>query len=632
MAITYGLAPNPKWYFVDMTGKPLGGGYMATLSSLNKSVDKIVFQDPAGNFPWPYVTIPNAGGDGILIDENGTQGPFYFEFDSTATTDLYFLQIYDADGVLQWSIDQFSSGGSGGGSVTETYNITNLIANNVMYRNFGASANPIASDFLVIAPGAHAGLTQTPSNAGPDICFIKNNTSASDQLSFINFTLGTPALTGDVTPVSFLRYVCSVAGSAETKKCVQFPVTSNVNNLSGQPVTFTIWARCNAGNASLGISCRQFFGDGTGASMDANTTLDTLTLTSNWVKYSIPVTLPSVSTMTLGPCHNDGVFIQMNYPLGATTSIDFTKPSLYLGTIEPGADYQTNDVIETIIDSDRTGDVRNSFNYSNNLYVPGGYIFANDGSIGNASSNALTRANIDTFPLYNLLWNNISDTYCPVFNSSGVYVGRGANAIADFSANNQIFIPLSLGRVLSGASANPATFSKIFTASANILTVNDTTPLYNGSVVQVSNTGGALPTPLMASTNYYVIIGNSTTISLASTLANAEAGIPITLSDAGSGVNVVTAFLNSYPLGLYTGQDTHAPVVLEMATHSHGITITQFRNLVGQVGVANSIAVNQGINQSVNLANISATIAPNGSGSPFNILQPTTYLNRLIKL
>ena len=632
MAITYGLAPNPKWYIADLTGKPLGGGYMATFSSLNKSVDKIVFQDPAGAFPWPYVVIPNVGSDGILFDENGSQGPFYFEFDSGSPTDLYYLEIYDSGGVLQWTIDDFSSSGSGGGgTVTETFNITNLIANNVMYRNFGASANPIASQFLTIAPGAHAGLAFTPSYAGPDICFIKNNTAAVDQLSFVNFTLGTNALNGDVTPVSYLNYM-SNAAAGETQKCVQFPVTSNVNNLSGQSVTFSIWARGNSGNLTLTLSFYQFFGDGTGASVVAPFTFATQTLTNSWAKYTFHTTIPSVSAMTLGPCGNDALFVQVGYPLGAACNIDFTKPALYLGTIEPTTDYQTNDVIETIIDSDRTGDVRSSYNYSGNFYIPGGYIYCDDGSIGNASSNALTRANIDTFPLFNLLWNNISDTYCPVFNSAGVYVGRGATSIADFSANNQIFIPKSLGRVLSGSTPTGANFAKFFTASGSNLIINDTSPFYTGMVCSLGNVGGALPSPLATLTAYYIIIINSTTLRLATSLANAEAGTFITLTSAGSGTNFLTATIPAHGLGSYVGFDNHAPIVAEMATHNHGITISQYRDLVGSIGSANSIAVNQGASQLSSLANISATISNNGSGLPFNILQPTVYTNRLIKL
>lgn len=71
-----------------------------------------------------------------------------------------------------------------------------------------------------------------------------------------------------------------------------------------------------------------------------------------------------------------------------------------------------------------------------------GWIMADDGTIGSASSGATSRANADTEDLYTLLWDNISDTYAPV---SG---GRGASAAADFAADKPIALTKQLGRAL----------------------------------------------------------------------------------------------------------------------------------------------------------------------------------------
>ena len=49
-----------------------------------------------------------------------------------------------------------------------------------------------------------------------------------------------------------------------------------------------------------------------------------------------------------------------------------------------------------------------------------------------ASSGATERANADTATLFAYLWNNFSNTICPVS------TGRGANAAADFAANKTI--------------------------------------------------------------------------------------------------------------------------------------------------------------------------------------------------
>ena len=443
MAVSYNLAPIPKWYIADLTGKPLGAGSMYTYSSEDKTTFKFIYQDSAGINAWP---------DPVLFDENGSQGPFYWAFDPADPDDVYYIEVYDANGVLQWTIDDFFPPQAGGGSIiTTALNLDNLITNNVMWRNLGVSANPVGVTFLKLAPGAHAGLAQTSSNAGPDICFIKNNTAATDQLQFVKFTLGSTPLIGDVTPVDYLKYACTNTPAGETKKLVQYPITRSVQNLVNQSVIVTIWARCNSGNTALTLQWLQFFGDGTGATASQITSIQTLNLTNTWAKYNISTSIPALpSPVTLGGCGNDGLFLQVQYPLGVATNIDFTKASVYLGNIAPANDYVTYDMIDGVINAPRTSYVFASYD----LVAPFGYVIMNDGTIGSASSGATTRANVDTFPLYNWLWTNVSNPsanmWCPVTG------GLGADPIADFTANKPLQLQKIIGRAIASAGAASA--------------------------------------------------------------------------------------------------------------------------------------------------------------------------------
>ena len=451
MALTYLLAPMPKWYIADLTGKPLGGGSMYTFSSENPTVQKFVYQDPAGNFPWP---------DPVLFDENGSQGPLYWQVDSSDPQNTYYVEVYDAQGVLQWTIDNFVPPGTGGGgSVTEVVSVNNLLVNNVMYRNVGASASPSNVTFLKLALGAHDGLSNNVANSaglytGPDICFVKNNTNASDQLQFLPFTpLGINALNSDETPYEYLNYSCTNMPSGEIVKCVQFPVTRRVQNLSNLAVMITIWARCNSGNNSLKLYWLQFFGDGSGASTAVNPLIFNInTLTTNWQQFVISATVPSVTGKTLGAmgaCGNDALFLQMGYPLGQVTNIDFTKPCLYLGIAAPTTQYTPYDQINAVMSSPRTGYIESTFH---NI-APWGYLLMDDGTIGSAASGATSNggrgASVDSFALYCLIWNNVSNptsnAYAPVTG------GLGTSAVADFTANKPMQLPLALGRVLAGS-------------------------------------------------------------------------------------------------------------------------------------------------------------------------------------
>lgn len=88
-----------------------------------------------------------------------------------------------------------------------------------------------------------------------------------------------------------------------------------------------------------------------------------------------------------------------------------------------------------------TGDVKLTLRTT----APAGWVLANDGTIGSATSGATTRANADCQALFTLLWTNVSNSYAPV---SG---GRGASAAADWAANKTIGLTKMLGRALAVA-------------------------------------------------------------------------------------------------------------------------------------------------------------------------------------
>lgn len=492
MAITYGILPLPKWYIADLVGKPLAGGYLATFSNLDYTQLNPVFQDPAGNFTWPYVTIPNVGKLGILFDENGAQGPFYFQFNSAFPNQLYYLEVYDLNGNLQWTIDNFNSSGSGGGSITSAVNLTNLVNNSVFWRNIGSATTP-GIQYLPLCPGSHSGFSNNAAYTnglyvGPDIFFLKNNTAATDTISFPKFNPGETPFTGDVTPVDYLHYVCGNTPAGETLKCVQIPITKGSQNLTNQSVTITLWARCTGGANTLLLNWFQFFGDGGGQSAAITPAIQTLTLTSSWQKFVVQATVPSIVGKGLGLCGNDALFLQIGFPLGAITTIDLAKPSMYLGNISPASDYLNYDNIDSIINSPRTGDVKIGFD----LNPLAGYLKMNDQTIGNVGSGAVVSQQY-TFPLYNLLYNNVSDVWAPV---SG---GRTNNAVVDFAAGKTLTLTKTLGRVLgnlgSGAGVSARSLGET-TGTEEVTLTRGQMPVHNhpGSFQyrDPGSTGGAI--------------------------------------------------------------------------------------------------------------------------------------------
>lgn len=446
MSITYVQAFPPKWYIVGLDGLAAGGAQLFTYDSLTR-LPRPAFEDPAGTEPY---TNP------ITFDLNGTKGPIYWQVDSSKPNG-YYIEAYDSNGNLLWDDDNFPSTGPGGGSdVTVYVPITNYVTNNQFINHIAATASPIASTNLVIAPSNHKGFTPALVNPivgiygvlGPDIRFIKSNTSATDQISFPLFALSSAPLIGDVTPVDYVRYQCTSAGTSETYKNFQFPITQKVKNLSNQKMTFTLWAAVTTTPVTLTIFLRQYYGSGTAATIESSstyTTIGTCVLSSTWTAFNIQFTVPSVAGNSIGTpglqTDDDAIYLEIGMPLSAQCDVLFTKPCLFLGAIDPDLEFESYDQIDSIDSTARTGDVKTSLLSSSPL----GWLPMNDGSIGNTGSGATLAAGAYTFQLYKTIWDGVIDTWAPVS------TGRGSTAQADFLAGKTLTLPLSLGRALAGA-------------------------------------------------------------------------------------------------------------------------------------------------------------------------------------
>lgn len=607
MTISYNLVPIPRWYFADFAGLPLGGGFMQAWSSLDPTAPKVVFQDEGGVNAWPTQTItigqlqfPNA----ILFDANGEQGPFYWEFDTSNTSDLYFLQIYDKNGNLQFTVEDYGApGGGGGGTVTTNNFLKNYVVNNVFWRNLGTLAN--IQSGTVICPSAHEGFQFS------DMQFIRSNNSATDKISFVPFSAGSVPLTGDVTPEYYLDFYCSAAGT-ETSKTIRIPIDLHVKNLEQQQMTAIIWAKTgpNGGNQSFSVQGLQSFGTGAGSSNVAVNAISSQTATNTWTAYAGTFIWPSVVGKSLGAGGDDATYLEIVLTAGGSGVGDilFAKPKLYLGQIAVFPELDTYDQVDTVISSSRTGDFRSSLN----SFVPG-WVAANDGTIGDPSSGATTRANQDAWQLYSLIWNNFLDNWAPVVG------GRGATAIADFAANKPITLTRNLGRVIAGS--NPLFTTMTFTASSvtSQLTISSSTNLLTGSPVLVSNSGGALPSPLAANTIYFAINTSSNTLQLATTVENAYGATPITLTTNGTGTQTIQS-----GSGAYFGESNHVLVGGELPSPIDGTVTTV---------TVNAAAGGQAIDGITNSGGTPTNTRFNfGSNTGHNTIQLTTYQNVFIKL
>ncbi len=616
------LSPNPHWVVIDNFSKLPPGAVIYTYNMLSLKYQP-AYVDAAGTIPYPQ-PIPEWGSG------NGTFPPIYW-----LTESPYYIQVWtgarEANGsVMLWDFSGFLGGGAGGGggNIVTNNSVENLVINGTFFRPLGVIGNPgtplTTSTLMILAPSNNAQYVNNALNpngyTGPDIAFAKSNTSATDSISFNQFIpSGANTLLTDVTPPYYVNYNCTRAGS-ETYKFFQFPISNGIVNLSNQTVAVRLWANLEGGNPGITLVIRQFYGDGTNSPSPDLTTIISPNFVSGWTLYTFTVDLPNANG-TIGNCGNDGTFLQIKMPLSVTTNFSFIKPGVFLSAISGDAenimvDYHTNDYIDSIVSTPRTGDIRTSIN----SFYPYGWVLMNDGTIGDASSNATARANIDTFPLFDLIWNafQANQPLAPMYTSGGAPAAYGASSIADFSANNQLALTRNTGRVMAGSV--PIAISQAFTNVGNVLTVASTASFITGSPVLVS--GGSLPSPLVANINYYVIILSNTTMSLATSYANALSNTAISLTTNGSGT--VTAF-PQHILGSFVGEEQHLQLSSEVAQHIHPFTLPFSTQSASRGGGGADTVTN------LNPFNSNTAVNSNG-GHPFNITQPTVYLNIFVKL
>jgi len=145
--------------------------------------------------------------------------------------------------------------------------------------------------------------------------------------------------------------------------------------------------------------------------------------------------------------------------------------------------------------------------------------------------------------------------------------------VVDLSFANY-FVPANGGP----AGALPISFPFTADVTTNLLTLSTTSPYPTGTAITLTTTG-LLPQPLIVGTTYWVINVNPTTLYLATTLANAQAGIFIDISSPGSGTNVITVF--NFPTQPVTASLCYPLRIINKATYWNVVRQTNLQSRPG---------------------------------------------------
>jgi len=196
-----------------------------------------------------------------------------------------------------------------------------------------------------------------------------------------------------------------------------------------------------------------------------------------------------------------------------------------------------------------TGDVKYTFASP----APTGWILINNGdpaTIGNAGAAGTIRNSADTFNLYNLIYNNVTNLWAPV---SG---GRSGNALTDFNALKTIAIPNLSGRSPLGVSNTALAW--MGAVGLGVVIGEPTHTLTPAEIPGISSNGGGVSCTVGPSGgSQFIAIANGTPGHFAPgvggggsfDLPDATGGwsYPTTLSGSTAGINVASNNTSGQP-------------------------------------------------------------------------------------
>lgn len=168
------------------------------------------------------------------------------------------------------------------------------------------------------------GTSQTTLGYGSADRWKNSHIGSTKTSSQQEFTLGQTDVLNN--PKYFLRHeVTSVSGSSNYVVMQQY--VENVTTLSGQTATLSFWAKADSAK-NIAVEFVQSFGTGgTPSTVVTEIGSQLIALTTSWTKYTVTVSIPSVSGKTLGTDGNDYLGLVFWFDAGS----DFSARSASLG-------------------------------------------------------------------------------------------------------------------------------------------------------------------------------------------------------------------------------------------------------------------------------------------------------------
>ena len=127
-------------------------------------------------------------------------------------------------------------------------------------------------------------------------------TSGTLTVTLQTFTPGTAPVSG-YEGSTYVQCVTAAGASADLYALFTQRI-EDVRTFAGQTATVSFWAKAASGTPKIAVEAEQLFGLGGSPSSSVTTAGGTATLSTSWARYSVTVSVPSISGKTIGTTAN----------------------------------------------------------------------------------------------------------------------------------------------------------------------------------------------------------------------------------------------------------------------------------------------------------------------------------------
>ena len=139
--------------------------------------------------------------------------------------------------------------------------------------------------------------------------FLQQNSGGTFTVTPQTFTAATAPVTG-YEGINYLRGI-TASQSAAGDYAIFTQRIEDVRTFANSTAVVSFWAKANTGTPKIAVELSQNFGSGGSPSAQVNTPLGAVTLSTSWARYSVSVTVPSISGKTIGTTANTS-YLELN--------------------------------------------------------------------------------------------------------------------------------------------------------------------------------------------------------------------------------------------------------------------------------------------------------------------------------